>query len=130
VEETISILNNKKHMLAALIHKPAKKGKFPAVILLPGFRRTKDDVLIKQLAIKLANSNIVAIRFDPSGFGESEGEIERDYRLSNYFSDTESVYDATFIAGAVMLMLSLLITVLFIVRSHYSESNSYRRFNT
>ncbi len=46
------------------------------------------------MATELANNNIVAIRFDPSGFGESEGDTEKDYRLSHYFSDTEAIYDS------------------------------------
>jgi len=45
------------------------------------------------LAIELAKNNIVAIRFDASGFGESEGDTQKDYRLSHYFSDTEAVYE-------------------------------------
>lgn len=93
MEETISVLNNKKQKLAASIHRPDKEGKFPAVILLPGFRGTKEEGHIKQLAMELAQNNIVAIRFDPSGFGDSDGNTEKDYRLSNYFSDTESVCD-------------------------------------
>jgi dipeptidyl aminopeptidase/acylaminoacyl peptidase len=93
VEDTISILNSKKQKLAATIHRPSKPGKFPAVILLNGFRGTKDEEDRKQLSIELAKNNIVAIRFDASGFGQSEGDTEKDYRLSNYFNDTEAVYD-------------------------------------
>ena len=92
MEERVSILNKKKQKLAAVIHRPTKHGQFPAIILLPGFRGTKEEGHIKELAVALAQNNIVAIRFDASGFGESEGDTEKDYRLSNYFSDTESVY--------------------------------------
>lgn len=93
MEETIAVLNNKKQKLAVSIHRPVGQGQFPAVILLPGFRGTKEEGHIKQLAIELAKNNIVAIRFDPSGFGESEGDTEKEYRLSQYFRDTESIYD-------------------------------------
>ncbi len=93
MEETVSVLNIKNQKLATSIHRPIKEGKFPAVILLNGFRGTKDEEDRKQLAIELAKNNIVAIRFDASGFGESEGDTDKDYRLSHYFSDTEAVYE-------------------------------------
>lgn len=93
MEEKVYIFNKKSQKLAAVIHRPPTQGKFPGVILMCGFTGNKEEKHIKQLAIDLANNNFVAIRFDPSGYGESEGSTERDYRLTNYFSDTESIYD-------------------------------------
>lgn len=92
MEEKVYISNEKNQKLAAVIHKPRKEGKFPAVILMAGFTGNKEEKHIKQLAIDLADNNFVAIRFDASGYAESEGKTENDYRLTNYFSDAESVY--------------------------------------
>lgn len=78
--------------LAAILHKPDSSGIFPAVILLHGFSGDKEEGHIKQLAVDLAKNDFVAIRFDASGYAESEGKTEEDYRLTNYFSDTKSVY--------------------------------------
>lgn len=93
MEERVHIFNKKNQKLAAIIHRPQGQDKFPAVILMHGFTGNKEEQHIKQLAVDLANNNLVAIRFDASGYGESEGITEQDYRLTNYFSDAESVYD-------------------------------------
>lgn len=92
MEDKIYIPNKKNQKLAAVIHRPQSQGKFPAIILLHGFSGDKEERHIKQLAIELADNNFVAIRFDASGYGESEGTTEEDYRFTNYFSDTEFVY--------------------------------------
>ncbi len=93
MEEKVYILNPKNQKLAAVIHRPKADGKYPAVVLLHGFTGNKEEGHIKQLAVELADNGFVAIRFDASGYGESEGDTEKDYRMTNYFSDTKSVYD-------------------------------------
>lgn len=92
MEEKVYISNKKNQKLAAVIHRPPTQDKFPAIILMCGFTGNKEEKHIKQLAIELTKNNFVAIRFDPSGYAESEGSTEKDYRLTNYFSDTESIY--------------------------------------
>lgn len=92
MEEKVYILNKKKQKLAAVIHTPKSRGKFPAIILLHGFTGDKEEKYIKQLAVDLAINNFTAIRFDASGYGESEGKTEDDYRLTNYYGDAESIY--------------------------------------
>ncbi|OGE09618.1 hypothetical protein A3A60_01675 [Candidatus Curtissbacteria bacterium RIFCSPLOWO2_01_FULL_42_26] len=92
MEKRVYISNKKNQKLAAVIHRPQSQGKFPAIILLHGFTGDKEEGHIKQLAVELANNNFVAIRFDASGYAESAGTTEQDYRLTNYFSDAESVY--------------------------------------
>lgn len=93
MEEKIKIKNQKGLNLAAIIHKPDTKGKHPAVIILHGFTGYKEEKHIEQLAKNLALKGIIAIRFDASGFGESEGSLEKEYRLSNYLGDVENVYE-------------------------------------
>lgn len=87
------IPNKKGLKLASVIHKPDSNGIFPAVILLHGFTGYKEEEHIETLASGLASEGIVAIRFDASGFGNSQGTIEKDFRFSNYLSDIDAVYD-------------------------------------
>lgn len=93
MEEKVFIRNKKGLKLAAVIHSPKKNGKFPAVILLHGFTGYKEEPHIEVLAKVLAKNNFVAIRFDCSGFGESDGTIDEDFRFSNYLSDIDYIYD-------------------------------------
>ena len=93
MEEKIFIKNAKGLKLAAIFNKPTGDGKFPAVILLGGFIEYKEHPRIEALVRELEKFGIGAIKFDPSGYGESEGTIETDYRFSNYISDTQKIFD-------------------------------------
>ncbi len=86
------IYNVDRYVLATVLHKPQGKGQFPAVILFPGFLAGKDDKYIVSLADQLAENGIVALRFDPAGFGESEGTIAEDYRLSVFMNDIDIMW--------------------------------------
>lgn len=92
MEEKVFIKNAKGLKLAAVLHSPKEKGRFPGIILLHGFTGYKEEKHIETLARDLAENGFVAIRFDCSGFGESEGSIENDFRFSNYLSDIDYVY--------------------------------------
>lgn len=91
--EEISIKNKKGLKLAAVLGTPGKTGEHPAVILLHGFTGYKKEEHIASLGNFLTENGYVTIRFDCSGFGESEGKTWDEYRVSNYVSDIESVYD-------------------------------------
>lgn len=93
MKEKNFIKNKKGLKLAAILHYPDKNKKYPAVVLLPGFTGYKEEKHIAILAKDLEKAGFVALRFDCSGFGESEGTPEDDYRMSNYLTDVESVYD-------------------------------------
>lgn len=93
MQEPPSISNPHGLRLATLIDTPTPLTKHPAVILLHGFTGYKEEPHIALLAQTLAKNNIVAVRFDASGFGKSEGTLEHDYRLSNYYHDLETVYN-------------------------------------
>lgn len=43
-------------------------------------------------AEKLEQIGIASVRFDASGFGESDGNCERDFRVSSYLQDVHDVY--------------------------------------
>jgi dienelactone hydrolase len=87
-------LPNKKGLkLATVVELPEETGKFPSVLLLHGFKGYKEEDTYIDLAKKLAERGIASIRFDASGFGESEGSTEEEYRFSNFIQDTECVYE-------------------------------------
>lgn len=93
VFENIKIPNKKNLNLATVIGYPGKDKKYPAIVLLHGFTGYKDEEHIIELAKYLTTSGYVTLRFDCSGFAESEGSTDIDYRLSNYHSDIESVFE-------------------------------------
>lgn len=91
MEERVFITNKKGLKLAGNIHYPNKDKKYPAVILLHGNTGWKDEEHIKVLAEDLAKNGFVAIRYDTSGFGESDGTLWNDYRFTNSLSDVNDV---------------------------------------
>lgn len=92
---SLKIYNTDRNILSTVLHKPVgKKKNYPAVILLHGFTGYKDEQHIVALANALADNDIVAVRFDCSGFGESEGDMEYDYRVTNYINDLDCVYNS------------------------------------
>ena len=93
MEEKIFLKNKAGLKLAAVLHKPNGEGKFPAAILLHGFTGYKEEGHIEEMARDLARKGIGAVRFDASGYGESEGTLDHDYRFSNYMTDTQLVFD-------------------------------------
>jgi uncharacterized protein len=93
MEEKVFIQNSKGLKLASVINYPDKNKQYPAIIILHGFTGCKEDQHLKELANVLAQNQFVAIRFDCSGSGESEGAFEKDYSMSNYLQDIKSVYD-------------------------------------
>lgn len=80
-------------LLSTEIYIPERVGKLPAVILLHGFTGYKESKGLVDIADKLATQGIISIRFTSSGFGDSEGSLETDYRFSNYVLDAEYVYE-------------------------------------
>lgn len=79
--------------LAALLDYPRTGNPDGAAIVLHGFSGYKTEVHIEKLALDLAAVGFLTLRFDASGFGESEGNPERDFRVSNYLSDIFHVSD-------------------------------------
>lgn len=92
MQEKLFIPNKKGLKLATVFERPNTKDKFPCVLLLHGFKGYKEEANYTVLASELLKENIASVRFDASGFGESEGGFAGEYRLSNYVNDTESVY--------------------------------------
>src|SRR3990167_9368498 len=66
--------NSNKQQLAGWLHTPDGKGPFPAVIRTHGYRSSKEGRTSLLLAEKF--KDIVYLRFDMHGHGESEGKPE------------------------------------------------------
>lgn len=100
MQEKIFIKNNHGLKLAAVLHVPGKHKppfwmfwkKFPAVMIFHGFTGYKEEPNLETLAHDLEKNGFVVIRFDASGFGESEGTLSQDYLFSNYVADAECIY--------------------------------------
>lgn len=92
-EEKIFIKNSANLKLSAIVNTPTSQSNFPLVIILVGFGGYKEWLPMDMLASDLAKNGIGSIRFDPSGFGESDGKIKKDYRVSNYIKDSQSIFD-------------------------------------
>lgn len=93
MQEKIQIKNKKDLLLSAVVERPNIAGKLPAVLFLHGFKGYKEEATYTDLAERFLQHGIASIRFDASGFGDSEGTLEEDYRFSNYIVDTEVVYE-------------------------------------
>ncbi len=89
MQQKITIKNNRNLLLSALVDRPQKKGVFPTIMFLHGFKGYKEEASYVDLAERLLEHDIASVRFDASGFGDSEGTLEDDYRFSNYIDDTD-----------------------------------------
>jgi pimeloyl-ACP methyl ester carboxylesterase len=89
--EFIKISNSKGKSLAVVAHRPSGQTGNIA-ILCPGYLDTKDYPHLVHLAELLCSRRYVAVRFDPTGTWESEGDIS-EYLTSQYLDDIESVLE-------------------------------------
>ena len=80
-----------KGNIAAVIHSTANHSDRLA-ILCPGYLDTKDYAHLVFLAEDLAMQGYSAVRFDPIGTWESEGNIE-DYTVTQELEDIKSIID-------------------------------------
>jgi len=82
MKEKLTIFKNEKgEELFGILTLPEGKGKFPAVIMVHGFAKTKSERKFVELARELAKNKIASLRFDFSGCGDSEGKFE-EMRIS------------------------------------------------
>ena len=71
--------NPRGQKLAGILHIPKKfKGKRPAgVVLGHGYNSDKNNPLIKEMALSLEKAGFKVLRFDLSGYGQSEGDRKK-----------------------------------------------------
>lgn len=93
METKIKVKNDKGHDLSVIISRPKNDNKYPLVMMFVGFCGYKEWLPFEMLSKTLSDNNIASVRFDPSGFNESGGSIEDDYRFSNYINDAQAVFE-------------------------------------
>lgn len=78
MEKAVSFKNSKGQRLLGILHIPETSGKHPAVICCHGFAGDKIGKyrLRVRLARSLCEKGFVVFRFDFSGHGDSEGELD------------------------------------------------------
>lgn len=90
--EKIFIPNSFGQKISAVVHRPQEKNQ-TLVIICPGYLDTKDYGSFVKMAEDLSEIGFTAVRFDPSGIWESEGQT-KDYSLSQYLKDVRSVINS------------------------------------
>lgn len=89
MQQKVKIQNSINKNISAVIHFPKEKTDRLA-ILCPGFLDSKDYNGLLYLADALAEIGYTAVRFDPTGTWESEGDIS-EYTTTQYLKDVRSV---------------------------------------
>ncbi len=84
-------ITSSKSDISATIHYSKSKTNRLAV-LCPGYLDSKDYTHLVRLAEALCEEGYTAVRFDPTGTWESEGDIS-DYTTTQYLEDIRSVID-------------------------------------
>jgi hypothetical protein len=84
MKERIIVTNNHGEKLVGVLD---NVGSTQLVVLCHGFRSSKDDGTLVNLASSLSSEGISAFRFDFSGNGESEGQ----FSYGNYWKDAEDL---------------------------------------
>mgnify|MGYP001563639749 CR=1 FL=1 len=74
-ETAISFINPQGKILKGVFGVPAIGARFPALIMCPGFGKTKSERKYVELGIFLAEHRIANLRFDFTGHGDSEGSL-------------------------------------------------------
>jgi esterase/lipase len=93
MKEKLVIFKNKKgERLFGILTLPERKGKFPAVMMVHGFSKTKSERKFVELAQKLAENRIASLRFDFSGCGDSEGKFE-EMSISKQVEELKAAYE-------------------------------------
>lgn len=89
---SLQIPNGRGLTISAEVYTPDVSGKFPMVIMFCGFTGYKESKDLVDLAGKLTEAGMVTVRFTATGFGDSEGTLEKDYRFTNHRRDAERIY--------------------------------------
>lgn len=76
---------NGSEFLAGLLNVPSSiESPLPVVLVLHGLGGYKESVRITSLAESLAENGFIALRFDATGIGESDGENTDRFRVDTY----------------------------------------------
>jgi len=89
MQKNISFKSNNSYLLRGVLHLPRGKGPFPAVIVQHGFTSDYNDVLIRQIAVKLERSGFVVLRFSFSAHPPSQGDY-KNLLISQFVKDIKA----------------------------------------
>jgi alpha-beta hydrolase superfamily lysophospholipase len=90
-EKLVIFKNQNRERIFGILSLPEKGGKFPVVIMVHGFAKTKSERKFVELARELVKNGIASLRFDFSGCGDSEGKFE-DTRISKQVEELNAAY--------------------------------------
>lgn len=93
----VNFQNKLGHTLQGVVRFPDKiyledEGKYPAVIILHGFKENKEHALYSTLGNIISPSGYVTLRFDFHGHGESGGSFD-EHTITQQINDVESAID-------------------------------------
>jgi len=91
-EEPVSFSNIRGQTLKGVLHLPAGNEIHAAVILCHGMESSKESNKLTALSRKLADSGIMALRFDFAYSGESSGKFE-DITYSGEAEDVKAAFE-------------------------------------
>jgi len=81
--KNLNILNYRGLQLSAILSTQDNGQKYPVIILLQGFLGKKDGEKLNSLSTYLLKLGFATARFDYPGYGQSEGEINKEYLVSH-----------------------------------------------
>lgn len=84
--------NEKGLLLATEIYKPNIGGTLPTIFIFHGFMGYKESTDLVDVAHRLSEKGFVTVRFTSSGFGDSQGDLDHDYRFSEYRRDADVIH--------------------------------------
>lgn len=84
MQQKVTIVNKRGEKLVGVLH---EAGSTNLVLLCHGFRSSKDDNILVNVAAALEKEGISAFRLDFSGNGESEGS----FQFGNYSKEVEDI---------------------------------------
>jgi len=91
-EKLVIFKNENGKRIFGILSLPEKRRKFPAVIMVHGFSKTKSERKFVELARELVKNGIASLRFDFSGCGDSEGKFE-EIRISKQVEELNDAYE-------------------------------------
>jgi cephalosporin-C deacetylase-like acetyl esterase len=76
-ENSVIFKNKKGEKLIGILTLPKRKGKFPTVMMVHGFAKTKSKRKFVELTRELAKNGIASLGFDFSGCGDQKGNLRK-----------------------------------------------------
>lgn len=90
--QSFEVENEIKFKIRGIINKPESRGKFPCLVYCHGFtgHKLETHAIFVKIARMLEKQNVVSVRFDFTGSGESDGEFQ-NMSMTTEVRDCEEV---------------------------------------